>query len=242
MAELTPQQEKELAAAFMAAYAAWLPQAEAAVLGGYTRFGIAPDPAAINTTSNLWRQQIQQIENQDLADIAAQSYEEEDPGHGPGLGAALVVAASAATMLFLTAQVGEIQAQLFGQIGNARNLAEAAAVIRNYLSPANPHWAAKAAQLAATEGDRWAQAATLAGALVVQQRDGQPRDKIWDSRDDDKVRPAHVAADGQRRPLNQPFNVAGFPMMYPLDPAAPVDLVANCRCKLRIVRREAPRG
>jgi hypothetical protein len=56
--------------------------------------------------------------------------------------------------------------------------------------------------------------------------------KTWRTQGDARVRPAHSAAFGQTVPLTQPFTVGGFQLMYPGDPAAPLSLIANCRCFL----------
>jgi hypothetical protein len=44
------------------------------------------------------------------------------------------------------------------------------------------------------------------------------------------ARPGHEAAHGQHVPVGEPFNVGGTKMMYPRDPAAPLDEVINCGC------------
>lgn len=54
----------------------------------------------------------------------------------------------------------------------------------------------------------------------------------WLSERDDRVRPTHITADGQRVPVNEPFRVGGYKMMYPTDDslgAGPEEIV-NCRC------------
>ena len=238
MAELTPQQEAELEAAYYAAFAAWLPAASAAVLGGYNRFGAAPNISAINATSTLWRAEVARVSQRDLQPVAEEAYTDQIAGMAGiaafSLNLPFIGAAAAATTAFLAAQIGEVEASLRHIARNSVTITEAATAIAAYLDPRNPHWRSKARQFAQTEGDRWAQAATLAGAVMAQRADGFSRVKIWESRDDELVRPAHAMADGQRRPLLAPFNVAGFPMMYPHDPAAPPDLVVNCRCGLRI--------
>ena len=43
-----------------------------------------------------------------------------------------------------------------------------------------------------------------------------------------KPRTAHMAAHGQHVPVNEPFNIGGMKMMYPRDPAAPLEEVINC--------------
>lgn len=54
----------------------------------------------------------------------------------------------------------------------------------------------------------------------------------WLSERDDRVRPTHITADGQRVPVDEPFWVGGYRMMYPTDSslgAGPEEIV-NCRC------------
>jgi hypothetical protein len=238
MAELTPAQEDQVAAAAGAAYATWLPAVQTATLAAYTRFGMMPDPAAIGTTGALWQQQITQLQQQALEPVAQASYEEESPDGTFTVGDALLVAAAAATTAFLFAQLGEVQSALVRlTLVTGGGAAAVAAAFRDFLNPASGFWTAKARQVAVTEGDRWAQAGTLSGARAAQARDGIRREKIWQTRRDDLVRDAHRHVQGQRRGLGEPFNVDGFPMQYPHDPIAPPDLVVNCRCWMRIVKR-----
>lgn len=64
----------------------------------------------------------------------------------------------------------------------------------------------------------------------------------WLSRRDDRVRPTHVLADGQVRPIAEKFTVGGFSMAYPCDPTdlpASWPEVAGCRCSL-LFRKLAP--
>lgn len=62
------------------------------------------------------------------------------------------------------------------------------------------------------------------------------RTKIWQTRQDNRVRDAHVALQGQEKPMNEPFVTAGHKLQFPHDPTAPIELRANCRCKLRFRR------
>lgn len=241
MAELTTAQENSVKVAVQAAYSQWLPQVEAAVLGAYGKYGVAPDPAAVATTTGAWRQQIEELEAEELADVARQQYAQEDPDGSPDLTTVLMAAAAAATLHFLLAQVGEITGQLFGIMRLVPGRSEQAAAIRAYLNPAQPHWSYKSRQLAVSEGNRWAQAASLAAAMAVARRTRGTLNKTWVTRGDEDVRHAHATTAGQRRPLLSAFNVAGFPMMHPMDPVAPPSLVVNCRCWMRF-DREVPRG
>jgi len=57
-------------------------------------------------------------------------------------------------------------------------------------------------------------------------------DKEWETVGDDKVREEHVAADGQRRKVNEPFDVGGEQLRWPGDAGLGASLgnIINCRC------------
>lgn len=59
--------------------------------------------------------------------------------------------------------------------------------------------------------------------------------KQWQTVGDNRVRSAHRIANGQKKPINQPFVVAGEKLMYPGDTSfgASIANVANCRCNAR---------
>lgn len=54
----------------------------------------------------------------------------------------------------------------------------------------------------------------------------------WVSMRDEYVRVNHWDADGQTVPVNEPFIVGGYKMMFPLDDSlgAPIEEIINCRC------------
>lgn len=54
----------------------------------------------------------------------------------------------------------------------------------------------------------------------------------WVTVHDNRVRPSHVAADGQVQDLGTPFHVGDAHLLYPGDPAGPLKETANCRCIL----------
>jgi hypothetical protein len=84
-----------------------------------------------------------------------------------------------------------------------------------------------------------AQARTIAtgmsGFQTRREAERNGEDLRWVTMRDDKVRPAHVHAQGQTVPYDEPFMVGNFPMWFPGDPAAPEDLTVNCRCVLATV-------
>jgi len=54
--------------------------------------------------------------------------------------------------------------------------------------------------------------------------------KEWLATQDDKVRDAHAAADGQKVPIDESFDVGGEQLEYPGDVAGSPENVINCRC------------
>lgn len=55
---------------------------------------------------------------------------------------------------------------------------------------------------------------------------------VWHAHTDEVTRKAHYLADGQVKPINEPFNIGGYRMMYPMDNSlgAPPEMIVNCRC------------
>jgi len=63
--------------------------------------------------------------------------------------------------------------------------------------------------------------------------------KQWMALVDERTRPSHEYADGQIVGINEPFDVMGIAMMYPMDGNAPASEVISCRCsEVPIVSRE----
>lgn len=99
--------------------------------------------------------------------------------------------------------------------------------IRDYV---NVHSKAQATQLARTDLIGITNAGSISSARVVFPGGGIT--KQWLATEDERTRPTHVEADGQQRPLDQPFTVGGFPLDFPGDPAGPDAEVCNCRCTI----------
>lgn len=64
--------------------------------------------------------------------------------------------------------------------------------------------------------------------------------KVWLTRQDDKVRQSHTNADGQARPLYDPFSVSGHAMMHPGALTAPIEETVNCRCTMLFTNEPNP--
>lgn len=54
--------------------------------------------------------------------------------------------------------------------------------------------------------------------------------KEWSATGDKRTRETHLEADGQRREMDESFDVGGWPLAYPGDPSGPPEEVINCRC------------
>lgn len=56
--------------------------------------------------------------------------------------------------------------------------------------------------------------------------------KMWVAENDDRVRPSHQEVDGTQVDVTEKFNVGGYPLDYPHDPAGPPSETYGCRCTL----------
>lgn len=65
------------------------------------------------------------------------------------------------------------------------------------------------------------------------------RYKMWIAILDEKTRSDHEDADGQIVEITDPFDVGGWPMMYPKDDSmgAPLSEIINCRCTVEYLNR-----
>lgn len=99
------------------------------------------------------------------------------------------------------------------------------------------NWPNRSKVIAVTEVNGAYNAGWYGAAVQTEQDLGYALDKVWLTAHDDHVRTSHKQADGQRRPLLQPFLVGGFPLKYPGDKAGPPEEVINCRCAAVTERR-----
>ena len=113
-----------------------------------------------------------------------------------------------------------------------RGLADGATLdqIRDQISSVAPALSrSRAATIARTETHSAAQYGHYEAARATE----LPLVKEWIAADDDRTRDDewdHVSADGQQRPMAEPFEVSGENMMQPGDPGASAGNIVNCRC------------
>lgn len=73
----------------------------------------------------------------------------------------------------------------------------------------------------------------LANAMRHEQlKESGQKTHTWVTFHDERVRPTHRIADFQTKPIDEPFNVGGYKMMFPGDSSfgAPPQEIINCRC------------
>lgn len=67
-------------------------------------------------------------------------------------------------------------------------------------------------------------------SLDVANQTDIPMNKVWLSDQRESAREEHLDINGQKRPLNQPFDVTGEQLAYPGDPSGSAENVINCVC------------
>ncbi len=232
--------EAAITAYVLSAYTRWLTQVLAAVLGGFLRFGIAPDPGAIWSTVPLWERQIDELLNR-LRLIARAGwinagqqlgvdlrYDPDDP---------ILVDQLLRTRNLLVRTPDEVYHQLIKTLGESVAAGETTEDqvqrVRHVLDvTGTENWPARARTVSVTEVHRVWSFGALAASMRIQRREATVTVfKTWDSRDDSAVRPGHKRADGQTVSIYQPFIVNMEPLMMPGDPSGTPSNVINCRCK-----------
>lgn len=235
--------EAAIAAAVLAAYTKFLAQAAAAVLAGFNRFGIVPDPSAIWSVTPIWERFVDDLIG-DLARIARAGWIEAgrqldleipfDPEHP------MLVAQLQRTRNLMMRTPDEVYRQIISVLGDVTatggTVKDQAEAVRHVLDvTGTENWPARAKTVAVTEVHRAWNMGAFAFALAAQQQVGLLT-KRWVARDDSRTRPSHDRADGQTVFINQPFIVNMEPLMFPGDPNGSPGNVINCRCKPRFRR------
>ena len=93
----------------------------------------------------------------------------------------------------------------------------------------------RARTIAATE----VHAAAIAGNDIGAEATGLKLGRQWLSALDSDVRESHMQADGQTRPMGEPFDVGGAKLLRPGDPSGPPEETINCRCTVIYQTEEA---
>jgi 2'-5' RNA ligase len=146
----------------------------------------------------------------------------------PLVGRALAQAGSQVTNVAETTRANVMRA-VMGAHAEGLSIPETVKLIRAGMKAANP---ARATMIARTELGRAVNGAAVAATQIVSSVTGESYSKTWLTAAGAPY-PRHElydGLDGQTVPLNEPFDVGGFPMQYPGDPDGPEEESLACRC------------
>lgn len=215
-----------------------------AVMRPFREYQAAPDPSGVYMNTLLWTQGVDAI-TEALVPVMMESYDNLLRDHNPGQKELVT-----STEAFARTQLAETKnllaripdeiynlvfAELTEGINEGEHIPELAARIDRVLETSgSERWKNRARVIAITETNRAYNAGAYAAALRSQQLERTTLYKQWIASRDERTRPTHRAADGQRVPVSQPFIVGDSPLMFPGDPTGPPDEVINCRCSLSV--------
>lgn len=238
--DLTP-----LEAAFyglvMAALAAWLTKVITKVLEPFRLFGLMPSAAGVWATVPDWSARVDGLLswlNRNAVPEGTERLREEHPDlRIPDLVStdSFTQAHLARVRNYLMRIPDEVYQLVFAEISEGVNQGEdvrqvADRVQRVLTTTGSENWPSRAKVIAITETNGAANAGWYASAVNAQNELGARLLKEWVTAHDPRVRPSHRRADGQTKPLEQPFIVGGWPLMYPGDKNGPPEEVIGCRC------------
>lgn len=231
----------------LAAIADFLERARSLVMAPWRMFGMVPDPAPIQSLDGYWSSRISQLMD-DLLRAAKRGWD----ASAAQLGVSVpfnpqdpyVLAQLEASENLLVNVDSEVYAMVVRAIADGADRgwtnAQIADRIENILTvTGTPNWPNRADVIARTEVRRFTNAGQFAAAQRVTQDTGRRFEKVWVDRDDDRVRASHARADGQRRMLDDLFDVGGSDLLYPGHWAGRPEDVINERCRMivREIRR-----
>jgi SPP1 gp7 family putative phage head morphogenesis protein len=116
------------------------------------------------------------------------------------------------------------------------SIPQTAEALSELLDQDNPLWRNKAARVARTETIGALNAGrTDSFNAIAQEVPELNFQQQWLATDDNRTRPTHQAADGQRVPIGSRFQVGSSELRFPGDPLGPADETIQCRCTTILV-------
>lgn len=122
----------------------------------------------------------------------------------------------------------QITASVTSSILQGKNIKHIADDLQSRINTMNRDSAIRTARTAVTG----AQNAGRMDSYVAAQKMGIELERAWVATLDNRTRHQHAMMDGQKAPIDKPFKMDGYNIMYPGDMSAPGYLVYNCRCTL----------
>jgi len=122
----------------------------------------------------------------------------------------------------------QITASVTSSILQGKSIKHMADDLQSRISTMNRDSAIRTARTAVTG----AQNAGRMDSYAAAQKMGIELEREWLATLDGRTRHEHAMMDGQKAPIDRPFVMDGYKIMYPGDMSAPGYLVYNCRCTL----------
>ncbi len=231
------QDERELEGVVAPRLRSWLSRVTDKVLAPWRGWKGVPDASAVYQEQQSWDNDVDTILTT-VGKIALGAWSEATDVP-PVSRHAFMMAYLADVKSLLVRIPNEVANLVFAEITDATNAGadvdEVARRVENVLSwTASERWPGRAKTIAWTETTRARGAATVAAGAEQSRVTGRTLTKVWRTSHDEKVRTAHMEADGQERPFWQPFHVGGEDLAFPGDPTGRPDNVINCRCDVAI--------
>ena len=230
--------EEQIRTAVWAALQNWMVAASRRVLAGQR-----PDPAAVFALQPLWRELVHAIVHGQILRAVGLAFTRL---FGPDYAydqRPFVTAYLAEVQNRMVRLVDEVYDLVAGQMATGVNLGEgipelAARVDIVLSTTGSERWPNRAVVVARTEAIGALNAGRFEAFQVqAEQEPDIEFEQLWLATEDARTRESHQQADGQRVRLGQPFEVGGFPLRFPGDPAGPPQEVIQCRCSSLLVEQ-----
>lgn len=230
--------EADIRETFWAQLSGWLVRLSRRVLRGAT---MRPDVDAVWSMNASWREAVDLVIEQAILPAMQRAYRA-IMGDGFDLESRPFFARYLAEVRNRMSRTPEeVYDLIAGEISEGVNSGDtvpqlAARIEQTLSSTGTPRWENRATVVARTEAIGALNAARLESFKAYRDEWGEDDlMKVWISTDDTRTRPTHVAADGQRVPLDQPFEVGQARLQFPGDPFGPASEVIQCRCSMALV-------
>lgn len=230
------QAEEEIRLVFWAALSAWLVRAARRVL----RSGRPPDLDAVRALAPDWREAVDYVVYTAIRETVGAAHRAVFGPDYPWAQRRFVVDYLVQVRNRLVRVPDEVYDLMASEMAKGINLGEAlpklSARVDNVLSTSqSERWPNRAVVVARTESMGARNAGRQDAFRAVAEESGEQLEKLWLATSDNRTRPNHRQADGQRVPLEAPFVVGGFGLMFPGDPSGPAQEVIQCRCTMLLV-------